>query len=170
MRVARELHRLNLHSMRLPERDGLPYDWTFEGRLVQAKVARQVKIGGQQGERSCAWSAEHAVVGKGGKKQTYIYGSYDILWVIFGDSDYFAVVPKSVLRRHRAFRGTGFRDTTGKEVGRTTLLFYPGKLMEGFAEPTRFSSKAWQRLHRKYILSWLDPNVKAQLLAILDEA
>ncbi len=32
---------------------------------------------------------------------TALYGSFDVTWGILGDTDFFVVLPKSVLRRHR---------------------------------------------------------------------
>jgi hypothetical protein len=145
---------------------------TLLGKRVQAKVSS--KSGwSKKHKKHGRWQVNNDVnVYKGSSSMgAALYGSSDVTWAIFGVTDYFAVLPKSVLRRHRAFRGQGnLNKKTGEDVGRAMVYIYPGSDMDGMKDPQAKTTKAWQGLHKKYILRWGDADVKQKLKAIFAEA
>jgi hypothetical protein len=151
-----------------PDIDGLSFDWTWQGKTIQAKVASRTE-GIERYNVGNAVLSAYDTVHKRGKTVAASFGAHDFMYITF-PKDTFALLPKELLRRHGAYNGQiSVKKPTKisavsrlKKRGRANFIMHTEDM-----NPKRGVAPQWQTMCAKYFLSWNSKTVKRDVNTIL---
>jgi len=151
-----------------PDIDGRSFDWTWQGKTVQAKVASRTE-GRESYDVGNAVKSAYDKVRKKSKTVAASYGAHDFMHITF-PKDKFALLPKELLRRHGAYNGQiSVKKPTKtsavsrlKKTGRMSFTMHTDDM-----NPKRGVAPEWQAMCAKYFLSWNSKTVKRDVNTIL---